>query len=247
MTARAQGARVEVESARTETSTTWANPDGSMTSEVHGGPIRFRDASGAWQNVDLGLSADAVDGSVTVGRTPGGLRLGKRQTSGSADLISIDAGKDRQGRARGVRWGWTGKLPAPVVSSGEAVYAEVSPGVDVRVRPLRTGFEQFYVLKSRPSGAVSWTVPLTIPGLTARGDGDGGVSFLDDAGAVVSRLLPARAWDAVTDQASGDPVNVSPVALSVKQTGTGRAVLTVTPDAAWLADAGLSSFPCKGG
>ena len=83
-----------------------------------------------------------------------------------------------------------------VTLDGEAVYADAEPGVDVKIRPLRTGFEQLYVVKSRPQAAVSWQVPLTLPGLTARADDDGGVSFVDADGTVASRLLPARAWDA---------------------------------------------------
>jgi hypothetical protein len=43
VSARAQGSRVEVESLRDETSSTWANPDGTMTTEAHAAPIRFKD------------------------------------------------------------------------------------------------------------------------------------------------------------------------------------------------------------
>jgi hypothetical protein len=63
VTAKASGHRVEVLSLRSETSTTWVNPDGSLTMEAHAGPIRFKDAKGAWQAVDLSL-AQADDGSV---------------------------------------------------------------------------------------------------------------------------------------------------------------------------------------
>jgi hypothetical protein len=47
VTARAQGSRVEVESLRDETSSTWVNPDGTLTTEQHQGQIRFRDTSRA--------------------------------------------------------------------------------------------------------------------------------------------------------------------------------------------------------
>src|SRR4051812_11573721 len=41
VSARAQGSAVEVESLRSATSSTWVNPDGTMTSQVHEGQIRF--------------------------------------------------------------------------------------------------------------------------------------------------------------------------------------------------------------
>src|SRR4051794_33328532 len=46
VTARAQGSRVEVESLRTATSTTWSNPDGTMTTEANFAPVRFKDTHG---------------------------------------------------------------------------------------------------------------------------------------------------------------------------------------------------------
>src|SRR3954447_23168640 len=64
VTARVQGRRVEGEALRTETSSTWVNPDGTMTSELHAAPVRFRDRKGAWHNVNLSLG-NATDGSLT--------------------------------------------------------------------------------------------------------------------------------------------------------------------------------------
>ncbi|WP_165986086.1 hypothetical protein [Streptomyces sp. YIM 98790] len=39
--ARLGGSRVEALSERTETSTTWVNPDGSLTTELSAGPVRY--------------------------------------------------------------------------------------------------------------------------------------------------------------------------------------------------------------
>ena len=77
VTARSQGSKVEVESMRSETSTTWANPDGTMTTEAHAAPIRFKTAKGAWQSVDLTL-AKGIDGTVAPKGHGLGLQLGKQ-------------------------------------------------------------------------------------------------------------------------------------------------------------------------
>ncbi|XVX18961.1 hypothetical protein ACQP1U_11505 [Actinomycetota bacterium] len=63
VTARAQGSRVEIVSERTEFTSTWANPDGTRTTQAHAGQIRFRDKDRKWQPVDLGLQ-ELTDGSV---------------------------------------------------------------------------------------------------------------------------------------------------------------------------------------
>ena len=74
VSARAQGARVEVEELRDEFSTTWVNPDGSFTTQAHAGVVRFKDAKGAWRNVDLNL-AERTDGTVGAKSHPLGVSL----------------------------------------------------------------------------------------------------------------------------------------------------------------------------
>src|SRR5437762_76319 len=58
------GGRVEATDLRTTTTQVWANPDGTMTAQVYAGPVRMRDAKGAWVPVDLTLHANP-DGSVS--------------------------------------------------------------------------------------------------------------------------------------------------------------------------------------
>ncbi|MEJ8642690.1 hypothetical protein WKI68_17375 [Streptomyces sp. MS1.HAVA.3] len=49
--ARTAGHRVEAVSERSETATTWVNPDGTLTTEVSAGPIRFSDQQAkAWRD-----------------------------------------------------------------------------------------------------------------------------------------------------------------------------------------------------
>ena len=128
LTARVQGSRVEILSERTETSSTYANPDGTLTTELSSGPIRFRDSSAGWRDVDVTLE-QAADGSVRARAHPLGLALaGPGGAPGKArDLVRLSAA------GREVALQWRGRLPRPVVEA------------------TRTGFEQFLVVKSRPA------------------------------------------------------------------------------------------------
>lgn len=84
LTARVRGQRVEVLADRTEDSTTFANPDGSFTSESFLAPVRVKDATAeqGWKDVDLTLTRRS-DGSVAPVRHPQDLALaGKTGSSG---------------------------------------------------------------------------------------------------------------------------------------------------------------------
>ncbi|NRQ49205.1 hypothetical protein [Aeromicrobium stalagmiti] len=62
-TARASDKRVEDLSKRTETTRTFANPDGTLTDEQFGASVRVMDETdGTWQDVDSDLTRQA-DGS----------------------------------------------------------------------------------------------------------------------------------------------------------------------------------------
>ncbi|GGZ20159.1 hypothetical protein GCM10010365_45550 [Streptomyces poonensis] len=92
--ARLSGKRVEALSERTETSTTWANKDGSLTTELTAGPVRFRDeATGQWRHVDLDLVQEG-GGAVESRAHPRGLRLAGKTGKPAA---SLKAARDRQG------------------------------------------------------------------------------------------------------------------------------------------------------
>jgi len=229
VTAKAQGRRVEVVSERTEYSSTWVNPDGTSTTDMHSGQIRYRD-HGTLKDVDLNLHVRS-DGTVAPGGHPNGLVLGKGGSAKGTTLASISAGAGRQ-----VILGAPAALPTPALDGTTATYANITPGVDLVMDARRNGFEQHFVLSARPSGPVSWQLPLRTKGLTARLEPDNSVSFVDSKGAVVSSLPAATAWDAAVDPRSGEHTSTSAVHLSVTQNSPGRASLTITPDASWLAD-----------
>jgi len=237
--ARLSGKRVEARSERLESTTTWANPDGTLTSELSSGPVRFQ-RDGEWTDIDLTLRKGA-DGTIAPKAHPGGLRLGVKggtrarsmaeaRTAAARTLATVGAGDQR------IALQWKGGLPEPVLAGTAATYPDAVPGADVVVEATRTGFEQYTVIKQRPTATDwSYTLPLSTPGLKVTPQADGSIVFTD-AKARRRAVMPAPVmWDATTDPVSGERTHRAPVGLKVVPR-SGSVDLVLTPDPAFLAD-----------
>ncbi|MEV7087785.1 DNRLRE domain-containing protein [Streptomyces sp. NPDC093085] len=239
--ARLSGKRVEALSERTETSTTWVNKNGSLTTELAAGPVRFEDpASGTWRDVDLDLVS--TDGTVEPKAHPRGLKLAARsgggpaaslkaaQASGAVDLVTLGTGDEQ------ITLQWKGSLPEPKLDKARAEYVNAVPGADVVVEATRTGFEQYVEIKQRPlEKRYSYTLPLKAKGLKAKQQPDGSVLFTDKKNKTKAVMPAPVMWDANVDPVSGEHTRRVKVAMKAEQKGS-TINLVVTPDADFLAD-----------
>jgi RHS repeat-associated protein len=227
MAARAQGSRVEVSGERTETTSTFVNPDGTVTLESHAQPIRALQADGSWAAVDTTL-VKQPDGSYAPKSTPVSISV---SGGGSASLVTVtDAG-------RSVASSWLAKLPAPTVSGSTATYANVLPNMDLVVTVGSQGFEDYLVLKAAPTTALgTLKLPLKGTGLTFTQDPAGNTVGKDAKGVVVASMPAPRMWGAAVDPASQEPVKTSAVPTKLVTNANGSQELDVTPDPAFLAD-----------
>ncbi|HEY3514326.1 DNRLRE domain-containing protein [Kribbella sp. NPDC051137] len=185
--ARATGQRVEVTRERSETSTVYANPDGTYTAELSPTPVRVRQGGG-WAPVDNGLVTRA-DGSV--GPKAAGTPL-RFSGGGSEPLVTYGE------NARRIVLRWPGKLPKPVLSGATATYPEVFPGVDLQVSATTAGFSQVLVVKSRQAARNPALrrvgFGLSTSGLSAK-VGPTGITAYDRSGKAVLGSGAAAMWD----------------------------------------------------
>lgn len=202
-----QGERVEVIGERTVTSSTWVNPDGTLTTGQAQAPIWVQtDGDGTattdWAPVDLTLKARA-DGTVAPKAAPTGLVLAGAGVPADGRLLSMD-GPDEQS----VGMDWTSKLPSPRLAGPRAVYDQVQPGVDLVVEATRTGYEQYFVLTERPAADAVPDLQLTVTaeGLAATSTDDGGVAFTSASGDVVASTTTPQVWDAGVDDERLHPI-----------------------------------------
>jgi RHS repeat-associated protein len=252
VTARASGQRVEVLSERSETARTWALPLGGYESETSAAPVRFEKPGArndGWVDIDTTLVANA-DGTVSPRAVPDVVTLGG-QGDPAAELISTTSGDRTLSLGAGV----AEVLPAPVLDGATATYADVMPGVDVKVEIRPSGFEQLWVVKTQAgldeliseqaSGDQGVAAAMSADGLVASPQSDGGVVFTaEDTKKVVAKLAPPTVWDAATDTA-GNPTAGASADFDVVDKGdplppkagaTGDLELSVVPDQEWLSD-----------
>ncbi|MDQ1713838.1 MAG: hypothetical protein QOE45_3288 [Frankiaceae bacterium] len=219
MTARTSGHRVLVTGMTDETSRTFANPDGTLTSEIASEPVRVHQ-DGAWTDIDTtlvsdesGVHATATDGVVSF--PTGG--------TGSATVT-------REGRELSMRW--LGALPDPTLAGDTATYANALPEGDLTLTALASGFEASVVLHERPADNLVLHLPVDFDGLTASEQSSGAVLLKDAAGATIGSLDTPRMWGA------GGESDAVVATSDLIQTPNGPE-LTLTPDPGFLATAEL--------
>ena len=203
--AKASHNRVLVTGLLDEVSTTWVNPDGSLTTDSYGSAVRVRDdrASSGWRDLDYSLIFNA-DGSVS---PRSGLYSLFISGGGSASEVSA-SGVVRVSSADGsvVGFNWLGALPKPVLDGPKATFVEVLPGVDLVVEANASGFEQFFVLKQKPSAEVlaALELPLKMKKVSAVENPDGSFTFENSSASEVASLPTPRVWDSSFEPKTGE-------------------------------------------
>jgi len=227
------GQRVEVLGERSENGQVFANPEGTFTAETSVMPVRVR-RSGGWVPVDTTLTARS-DGTVAPKAVPVELAF-----SGGGSVPLVRFGKD----AKELALSWPRALPAPRLSGDTALYPEVLPGVDLRMRATRQGFSQVLVVKTRKAAAnpalASIGLGLSTTGLSLSADEAGNIKAEDATGKLLFGAPAPLMWDstpapdAATAGAPGVDRPGARRAFSKVELGGGR--LELRPDQRLLDD-----------
>ncbi|MEU9175261.1 LamG domain-containing protein [Streptomyces sp. NPDC048550] len=220
--AKKSGKPVEVEGERTDSSTTFANPDGrSFRLDTSAVPVRVKAKSGGgWVTPDATLEVHS-DG--TVGPKAAVAAVGF-SGGDSASLVTIAHG------GRSMSLGWQGgALPKPVLDGDSALYPEVMPGVDLRMTATLKGFREVLVVKT-PEAAKNPRLQRVEFDLKAKDiqlntSIDGGLSATDANGVPVFKAPPALMWDSKGTPASA---KASADSAGVKWT-TGKTAVSAAP------------------
>ncbi|MER6127102.1 LamG domain-containing protein [Streptomyces sp. NPDC001795] len=107
---------------------------------------------------------------------------------------------------KSLRLGWPGRLPKPTLDGASAVYADVLPGVDLRMTATTEGFRELLVVKT-PQAATDPALKkvafsLQSDGLTVAPTSGGGMTAVDDNAHPVFSAPAALMWDSQGDAAT---------------------------------------------
>ncbi|MEV1011639.1 LamG-like jellyroll fold domain-containing protein [Streptomyces sp. NPDC049881] len=242
------GEPVEVSGLTSESSQTFAEPDGTFTTVESLRPVRVRDEAGEW-----------VDADATLRVVPGG---GLAPVAAVLDVV-VSAGGEQPmvtltgAGGRELEVDWPGPLPEPVVTATQATFPDVLPGVDLQVRVETDSVSHVLVVKTPEAAADPALDELALPvsgsGLSLRTDDQGGLTAVDDgAGGTVFAAAPPMMWDSTQAPSAASPLagpgaeladspggasRVAPVAVEVSSSGD---EVVLTPDQSLLEDAGTT-------
>lgn len=219
-----QGSRVEVLDVRTETRSIFADPDGTMTAEVSLVPQRVR-KNGRWVAPDTTV---VRDGDVI------------RPQASIADVTFSPGGSKRPLVRLGmgdktVELSWPRPLPMATIDGNTVTYADVLPGVDLRMIAQIDGYRQHLVVKTREAAAnpelarIQFKTRTT--GVELRDADVAGLHAYDSAGEMVFAAPTALMWDSAERPESDDPF----AGKAIVDVQLGPDVLALVPDQTMLA------------
>ncbi|MEU9887761.1 DNRLRE domain-containing protein [Sphaerisporangium sp. NPDC051011] len=248
------GKPVEVITEASETSSTWALPDGDFTTDFYTGPMRVKQADGSWRWIDTTLIEENGVLKPRVSKADVQLSLG-----GDKPFATLRSGNG----SYGLRWG--SPLPRPLINGATATYSSAAgPGADLVVTALPTGLAHDVVLRERPSGPLEIRLPLDLSGaqLTksdgtqavkvpsagaerpqTRKPGKGQLLLTDKDGALIASAPQPMMWDNATELSQKTAKRRAQVATSIEK-GKGGPVLVLRPDPQFLADP-ATTYPVR--
>ncbi|MEU6720430.1 DNRLRE domain-containing protein [Nonomuraea sp. NPDC046802] len=223
LSARLQGSRVLITSQTTQSSLTYANPDGTFTTEMVSGIARVKQGE-RWIPVDTSLTSQ--NGVLKPRAVPVDVQF---SAGGEGKPLAVmSQGKDTFGL------GWPARLPRPRIEQDKAIYVDAAgPGADLVVTALPTGFRHDVVLRQRPSGPVEFKLSVQAGRLELEVTENGGLRLKNPKGQTVATApkpvmyaSPKRDTRAAAQGEIGTRV----------ETEGDRQALVLRPDADFLAD-----------
>jgi hypothetical protein len=178
---------------------------GRYVSRLYAHPVHFKDAAGAWQDIDNTLVPVPVSGRLRT--RANAITVELAPIASDPQLARVDFDADHS-----VGYRLHGAAPAPVQASGTlATYAAALPDVAVELRPFWGGLKEDLVLTSR-AAPDTYLFPLTLRGLTAHLEAEtGDVIYKDADGEVVGRTPHGSMEDSTPPRPTSEP-NPPPVA-----------------------------------
>lgn len=212
--------------ARTETSTIFANADGTYTTELTPEPTNVRAADGSWQPISTVVAA-STDGGGQIARHPLSPQFAPK--GDSADLLRVS----RNGAE--VSISLLGARAKSLSRKGSvATYSDVLPGADLEYEVTPGSVKESVVLDKAPTVAPTYRWRIKGTGFTLREGRLGSYELVGQDGDVAMVIPPAVMVDSSGVEGNSEPATAN-TPMTVSQDSRGW-VLSISPDMAWLTD-----------
>ena len=228
----------EVVAERTAFSTTFETAvEGVFETEIHAGPVNYETDTGEWAPIDVDLDdqdADAdADAAFVADQGPVTVTIGRQPAEGALVTVAVADGPSVGYTFAGASEASTATLEDSDTPR-QVTFRELAEGVDVRLESVAHGVKEDIVLASAEASR-ELLFPLTVEGVTARADTDGGISFLDDADRVRLRMPPGFMVDSSQPEQRTGATSTG-VTLQLVETADEQPAVRVALDDAWLDD-----------
>ncbi|MGN6557693.1 MAG: DNRLRE domain-containing protein, partial [Solirubrobacterales bacterium] len=218
-------ARVEIPSARTETSDTYRLPSGALQTKISSAPINYETPNGIWAPIEEDLE-ESSEGGFSNGAASFKLHLPEQLDSGAVRIS-----EDEQW----VSYRLLGaETEAAEVEGSQASYEAEGGEVTFDLASIASGVKEGIVLND-PSAPREYRFELDASaGLEPTLAEDGSVEFRDSAGHLFA-TIPAPTISESQSEGPSAPLK-GPVSYSLAEGDDGTWTLTLEVDSEWLAN-----------
>jgi RHS repeat-associated protein len=226
---------VEIVEARTETSQTFDNHDGTLSTSFFSDPA-FYQPSGkvGFDPIELTFApAVGLDGLVESTKAPVAVEVAPADDP--RGVVALTYGDVRIALVPFLEEAAIAET-RPTISDSMSEVLDAFPGIDLRVFAQPYGAATFLVLHEVPTAA-RWTFVVDAPGLSLRLAKDGSVEFVDAKDSVVGAMHAPYAIDSTPDEFVGGGRTTSALSYTLGTAGSLPTVTVSVDDASWLKDA----------
>ncbi|WP_253911450.1 DNRLRE domain-containing protein [Streptomyces sp. CNQ-509] len=230
----------ELTGRRTPEARFWRMSDGRVEAELAAAPTSYETRGGAWKAIDTAVTESDARGYAYANTT----NLARSYFGDSAErLLKVEA-ELGQSVTFGLKDASGGLKPR--AEGGTVTYPDAVNGADLTYRVGAGEVKEDIVLDERPDGPVSFAFTMDVTdGLTPESRKDGSVAFFHEMSRDPVLVIPAPFMtDAARDDSSPYGKAWSPKVTQKLSRDGKQWLLTLTPDAGWLA-AKERQYPVK--
>ncbi|MDQ7095870.1 DNRLRE domain-containing protein [Desulfosporosinus sp. PR] len=217
---------------RDQHSKTYLNSDGSYTTETSYASRHYQDANGTWQDISNKITSSSDDPAFATSSQANPFHPHFAKNSQAPYLAEVKPDKTSS-----LSWTLDNAANSSATNdTNSVIFPDILKSTDLQYQPFSDGLKENIIVKNA-SAPASFTFQLTVTGLTITPQKDGSLA-VNDAKSGNTKFVIPRPYMSDQHQETSQAVTMSLTPTKNSNVYT----VTITPDAAWIADPSRS-FP----